>query len=183
MRPRFPSCMKLKITGSMLKFVDYDIVFQEVPGEVSLAVNLSCCPNACRGCHSPHLLSDAGEELCAERIEKLLERYGSGISCFCFMGGDADPDRVQELAAFLKKKSGNRLKVAWYSGKERLPERFEYAVFDYVKLGPYIEEKGGLDRETTNQRFYRIVNGSLVDQTALFRKRRHGNPEKTEGGC
>ena len=36
----------------MLKYVNHDIVFQEFPDEVTLAINLSCCPNGCTGCHS-----------------------------------------------------------------------------------------------------------------------------------
>ena len=33
----------------MLKYVNHDIVFQEFPDEVTLAVNLSRCPCAVRG--------------------------------------------------------------------------------------------------------------------------------------
>ena len=45
----------------MLKYAGYDIVFQEIPDEVTLALNLSGCPNGCPGCHSPHLQRDEGE--------------------------------------------------------------------------------------------------------------------------
>ena len=42
---------------------------------------------------------------------------------------------------------------------------------DYIKFGPYIEELGGLNKETTNQRFYEVINGALfADKTYLFRK-------------
>ena len=47
----------------MLKYADYDIVFQEIPNEVTLAINISNCPNRCVGCHSPYLMEDVGEEL------------------------------------------------------------------------------------------------------------------------
>ena len=50
----------------MLRYVDYDIVFQEIPDEVTLAINLSNCPNRCKGCHSPHLLENVGESLTEE---------------------------------------------------------------------------------------------------------------------
>ena len=52
----------------MLKYVNHDIVFQEFPDEVTLAVNLSRCPCACPGCHSTYLWGDNGEELTEERI-------------------------------------------------------------------------------------------------------------------
>ena len=39
----------------MLKYYNYDIVFQEYPDEVTLAINLTMCPNRCVGCHSAYL--------------------------------------------------------------------------------------------------------------------------------
>ncbi len=72
----------------MLKYTDYDIVFQEIPDEVTLAVNLSGCPHRCKGgCHSPHLQQDIGEELNEEAISRLLQLYEHSITCICFMGG------------------------------------------------------------------------------------------------
>ena len=47
----------------MLTYVNHDIVFQEFPDEVTLAINLSRCPNRCPGCHSPYLQQEEGEEL------------------------------------------------------------------------------------------------------------------------
>ena len=51
----------------MLKYYNYDIVFQEIPDEVTLAVNLTNCPHRCIGCHSPHLRHNIGEPLPADR--------------------------------------------------------------------------------------------------------------------
>ena len=34
--------------------------------------------------------------------------------------------------------------------------------FDYIKVGPYIEEYGPIDKKTTNQRFY--TKGILLDK-------------------
>lgn len=44
----------------MLTYVNHDIVFQEFPDEVTLAINLSRCPPRCPGCHRPYLKQDAG---------------------------------------------------------------------------------------------------------------------------
>jgi len=150
------------IHDSKLKFVSYDIVFQEVPGEVTLAVNISNCPNRCKGCHSPHLMEDTGEILDESVLEVLLEKYGNAVTCVCFMGGDAAPHEVERLSAFVRKITSNRIKTAWYSGREQLPEGCALQHFDYIKLGPYIEQLGGLNCETTNQRFYRKVNGRMI---------------------
>lgn len=73
----------------MLKYADYDIVFQEIPDEVTLAINISNCPNHCVGCHSPYLMQDVGEVLDEAAMDSLLEKYGRNITCVCFMGGNA----------------------------------------------------------------------------------------------
>ena len=42
---------------------------------------------------------------------------------------------------------------------------------DYLKVGPYVEEKGGIDNPNTNQRFYEIENGKIKnDITSMFWK-------------
>lgn len=152
----------------MLKFTNYDIVFQEVPGEVTLAINLSNCPHRCKGCHSPYLREDKGEELSRETLKKLLGKYGEAISCVCFMGGDADPREIENLAAWLHRETGKRIKTGWYSGRTALPDGCGVSHFDYIKLGPYIAERGGLDSPCTNQRFYRVEGGEMIDITGRF---------------
>ncbi len=153
-----------------MKFVNYDIVFQEVPGEVTLAVNISNCPNGCKGCHSPYLMNDTGETLDEKALTELLGKYGNAVTCVCFMGGDAAPQEVERLAAFLRKASHRHIKTAWYSGKQHLPENCSLQHFDYIKLGPYIEQLGGLNNTSTNQRFYHIQNNQMIDMTDYFQR-------------
>ena len=44
-----------------------------------------------------------------------------------------------------------------------------YKEFDYVKVGPYIEECGPLNKRTTNQRLYKCdKNGNKEDITYRF---------------
>ena len=38
------------------------------------------------------------------------------------------------------------------------------SVVDYIKVGRWIEEKGGLNKKTTNQRFYKVVNNGIGEQ-------------------
>ena len=178
----------------MLQLASYDIVFQEVPGEVTLALNLSACPNRCPGCHSPHLRDQVGESLDDGLLDGLLERYGGSVTCVAFMGGDGEPEEVNRLAARVKSynpsekpapevritsKSADKTpkKVAWYSGRAEIPSEMNLDTLDFVKLGPYDPERGGLSSpDTTNQRFYRVEGpaGSrkMVDATSLFRKNR-----------
>ena len=154
----------------MLKFDSCNIVFQEVPGEVTLAINLCGCPNACRGCHSEHLQHDSGEMLTVELLWQWIDKYGQAITCICFMGGDVAPAEVHYLASAVKEYSSGSLKVAWYSGKEKLPSDFSVVPFNFIKLGAYIEEYGGLTSIYTNQRFYEVTDGMLIDKTSLFQK-------------
>lgn len=90
-----------------------------------------------------------------EMLSMLIGKYSAAITCFCFMGGDAEPFEVMRLAKWIKIRWPH-IKTAWYSGKENLPEGFEVTVMDYLKLGPYIEALGGLKSPDTNQALYRI---------------------------
>ena len=160
----------------MVKVASYDVVFQEIPGEVTLALNLSNCPCHCPGCHSPHLAEDIGEPLDEALLDALIEKYSSLITCICFMGGDADPAEVARLAAHIKQlpitSHQSPIKVAWYSGRTRdlndPNDLTDLKVFNYVKFGPYIESLGGLKSPKTNQRLYKRVGDIWEDITSVF---------------
>ncbi len=151
----------------MLKIYSYDIVCQEVPDEISLAVNISGCPNHCPGCHSPWLWEDEGEPMTEELMEGLIGKYSAAITCVCFMGGDADPVQIEAMAKWIKGKYPN-LKTAWYSGRKAVPEGFELKSLDYIKLGPYIEALGGLKSPETNQAIYRIYMDGTMEKCTLY---------------
>lgn len=150
----------------MIKYVDTKIVFQEVPDEISLAINLSNCPCHCKGCHSSYLAEDIGKVLTLDVLEHLI-RKNQGITCVSFMGGDSDTVRVDGLAEFVRKCFPS-LKVAWYSGRDELSEHIDISHFDYIKLGHYDEEYGPLNNPNTNQRMYKISKGELIDITNRF---------------
>lgn len=155
----------------MLKYVNTGVVFQEIPDEVTLSINLSNCPCRCPGCHSQYLWQNIGTPLTALALEGLVCDYGADITCVCFMGGDADPEYVSTLARYLHREHPE-LKVAWYSGRSRISQHIDKAVFDYIKVGPYIEHLGCLKDRTTNQRLYkRAVGDDFTDITSLFWKR------------
>lgn len=153
----------------MLKYVNHDIVFQEFPDEVTLAVNLSRCPCACPGCHSIYLWGDVGEELTESRLLALVESYGQTITCVALMGGDGDPHQVLALLHRLKQLHPH-LHTGWYSGRQELPTGFDpLTAPTYVKLGPWCSELGGLSSPTTNQRLFRYApDGTATDITACF---------------
>ena len=83
----------------MLKYVNTGVVFQEIPDEVTLAVNISNCPCHCPGCHSHFLWDDIGTPLTPPVLDDFVGEYGKDITCVCFMGGDAEPESVNQLAS------------------------------------------------------------------------------------
>ena len=151
----------------MLKYVDTKVTFAEVPNEISLCINISNCPCACKGCHSSYLAEDIGNELNSNSIKELINN-NKGITCICFMGGDSNPSEVDALAHFIK--IYFHIKIAWYSGRQELSKEINLNNFNFIKLGPYIEDLGPLNSKTTNQRFYKIEEDKLVDITNLFWK-------------
>lgn len=152
-----------------MKYVDCDIMFQEVPDEVSLVVNVSNCPNKCPGCHSSYLMNDIGYVLDTDSMEKLISPYENLITCVCFMGGDSSPYEVEDLARWINMKYEGRYIVAWYSGRDNIPEGFDITQFRYIKTGRYIEKLGNLRCRTTNQRFYEIgKDRKMNDRTEMF---------------
>lgn len=155
----------------MLKYVNTGIVFQEIPDEVTLAINISNCPCHCPGCHSKYLWEDIGLPLNVEAIDDFVETYGTDITCIAFMGGDADAKGVAMLAQYIREEHPN-FNVAWYSGRLRIPASVDKSIFDYIKIGPYIRHLGPLKQPTTNQRLYRQRDdGSFEDITYRFWKR------------
>ncbi len=148
------------------------VVFEEIPDEITLAINITNCPCRCVNCHSKFLWGDVGTELTFEGLERLIKE-NDGITCVCFMGGDANPKEINDLATYISAKNmcGYKpLKIGWYSGKDELSEDIDIRLFDYIKLGHYDEKFGGLDKETTNQRLYKIAHDkeSLIDITSKF---------------
>lgn len=151
------------------KFIDKEIVFQEIPGEISLCYYITNCPHHCNGCHSPKLAEDIGESLWINlRYNDLYLYVEKGISCVLFMGGD-NADDIEDCLDEVKNFG---LKTALYSGCTM--ETFNKELLrklDYVKIGPYIEELGPINKRTTNQRLYSVgSDGELTDITSKFWK-------------
>ena len=135
------------------------VVFEEIPDEITLAINITNCPCHCPSCHSKFLWEDVGTELTNDEIDKLIEK-NSGITCVCLMGGDSEHNSVNELAKYIKGEYSD-LKVGWYSGFSEIPNEIELLNFDYIKVGPYIEEYGGLNKKTTNQIMYKVEHHDM----------------------
>jgi len=163
----------------MLKVHSYAISFKEFPNEIALCLNISCCPNRCKGCSTPELWADTGEELSSSYLDSLLEHFKDyNLTVVGLMGGDNDLLAVKEVAKYIK--DNYNLKVGFYSGLDYLDiDLFSY--LDYYKYGRYImpqgEEKewykrscGSIIFPWSNQRILKIEGEKLIDITEELRK-------------
>ena len=137
----------------MIKYVPgmTNVVLEEIPDRVTLAVDISNCQGNCIGCHSPFLKRDIGEELTHEKIAALIAD-NFGVNCFLLLGEGKDPEALLRIAEHLRVHHPD-LERAVYSGRPEVEPEI-YAAFDYVKVGPYVAELGPLNERTTNQRLY-----------------------------
>lgn len=155
----------------MLKYIGYYVVFREIPNEISLAINITNCPYKCINCHSPKLQENIGELLTYNELDGII-RENPGITCVLFMGGDSDINELNILAQQIKE--NYNLKVGIYSGSifKFIIPKIKLKYFDYVKVGPYIENFGSLDKKSTNQKLYKIKHfmrfNKLVNITNEF---------------
>ena len=146
----------------MLKFLETMVTFTEVPDEISLCINITNCPCHCKNCSEPWLADNIGAELDWIRLNFLIKK-NPHITCICFMGGDSDYQSVYDLTKEIKRFYPN-LKVAIYSGRQEMNYLIE-DIMDYYKVGPWIEELGGLNKKTSNQKLYKKENNEWLDIT------------------
>lgn len=136
----------------MVKYLDKltNVVFEEIPDRVSLAISITNCQNNCPGCHSSFLSQNIGDELTFDIIDKLM-KDNKGINCFLFMGEGNDNEELLKLNKYVK--DNYKIETAIYSGRDNVEEEY-FKIFDFVKVGSYKKDFGPLNKETTNQRLY-----------------------------
>lgn len=140
----------------MLKYIDNKVTFSEVPNEITLCISISGCQIHCKDCHSKYLWEDKGTNLTINELDRLILN-NNGITCVCIMGGNQDNKSLNTLFSHIMIKYPN-IKKCWYSGEDLILSfnKVSLLLLDYVKVGSYIDELGGLDNKNTNQRFYKI---------------------------
>ena len=138
-----------------LKYKGYQVVLQEVPDEISLAFNICGCIHKCPDCHSKYLWDDDGDSL-EDDIYKIIDKYYDYISCILFMGGDHALDEIVQMIQEVKSRYNN-LAFAMYSGYDSLEDIKPILKYlDYIKIGRYDKELGGLNHKTTDQKMYSV---------------------------
>ena len=141
----------------------------EIPSEITLGVSITGCIIRCPECHTRELWEDKGEELTIEVIDRLLKEH-QGITTILLLGGEHDIDSLIELFMYAHK----RVKTAWYCGLDIIPreKRGILQYLDFVKVGHYDSELGGLDSPTTNQHLYEIehfANGEFSETDITYK--------------
>ena len=145
------------------------VSLNEVPDKVSCVVELGGCLRACKGCHSPNLqgtftkpkmyLSDL-EEFVDNQIEK-------GCDAICIMGGDCSCEMTLDELKAVVNTLATIAPVCLYSSNPNA-EPFEEMQLKWLKVGPYIESKGGLETPGTNQMLLEITRSNRVDIIDTF---------------
>ncbi|ULJ62950.1 anaerobic ribonucleoside-triphosphate reductase activating protein [Wielerella bovis] len=151
-----------------LYFTQEQIVWQEVPNEVSLAFLISGCPLRCAGCHSADSWkANHGKILSVDYLRTRLQMYRNLLTCVLFLGGEWQPETLLALLNVARDEFG--LKTCLYTGLERdelspilLPK------LTFLKTGRWVAALGGLDNPNTNQRFIDLRTDE--DWTHLFWK-------------
>ena len=80
------------------------------------------------------------------------------------------PEKRRELVKSMRQKVSlldELTKQYWSDSSEKAGWK---QVFDYIKIGPYIEKLGPLNKETTNQRLYKRTDSGWEDITKMFWK-------------
>lgn len=145
-----------------MRYSGLQIVFQEIPNEISLAIHFTGCPLKCKGCHSTDLWnSDSGIDIDALKFDQIVTQYSKYISCVIFMGGEWQLASLMEMIQVTKT---HNKKIALYTGLQldEIPKVL-ISNLDYLKYGPYIPELGGLSSKTTNQRLINLTTNEELN--------------------
>lgn len=143
--------------NNSIKYTNYQVVFREIPEEITLAINITNCPNRCVGCHSPELQEDIGEILTTNTLFGMIEAHEE-ITCVLFLG---DGGAIEEVISLIKKCKlvFTELKFGIYTGDNRITINNNLIDnVNYLKIGKFNNKLGGLDVSTTNQRLIKITN-------------------------
>ncbi|GGK13747.1 hypothetical protein GCM10007962_05000 [Yeosuana aromativorans] len=141
-----------------MNYYDFQVVLQEVPGEISLCFSICGCSLQCEGCHSSFLWKEEnGYELTKAVFSEKLQQYKNLATCVLFMGGEWHKDQLVDLLKLAKNK---QYKTCLYTGEETVSKDILNQL-DWIKTGKWMPELGGLSSEKTNQKFIEITSNTI----------------------
>lgn len=142
-----------------MNFLSRQLVFREIPDEISLSYLITGCPLKCPNCHSADSWnSSSGQRLSEWVLLEDIKKYRSAISCVLFMGGEWNE---VELVNLLKLALSQSLKTALYTGANDVSVNIK-SNLNYLKTGPYIESLGGLSSSKTNQKLINVHTNEII---------------------
>jgi len=146
-------------------YYDFQVVLQEVPGEISLCFSISGCDKHCEGCHSPFLWKEGNGSLLTKDVyTSLLNQYCKLATCVLFMGGEWHKEELVEMLKIAKSK---KFKTCLYTGEKSVSEEISDQL-TWIKTGIWKQNLGGLDSKITNQKFIEIKTNKNLNY--LFSK-------------
>jgi anaerobic ribonucleoside-triphosphate reductase activating protein len=141
-------------------YQDFQVVFQEVPGEISLCFSISGCSLKCSGCHSPLLWkTKTGNKLTRNIFCQIIKRYKGIASCVVFMGGEWHQEKLVKM---LKLAKAEGYKTCLYTGEEDVNSKI-LEQLDWIKTGSWEISLGGLDCIDTNQKFKEVKTNKILN--------------------
>lgn len=142
-----------------MKYINYQITFREIPSEVCLSFLISGCPVKCIDCNSKDSWNpNRGTLLDQEHFRNILCSKLSWITCVLFLGGEWNS---LELIGLLTSAKEMRLKTALFTGQSDVDDILK-SYLDYIKVGPFIKDLGGLDSPRTNQKLINLRTGKEI---------------------
>ena len=174
--------------------VSFGVSMQEIPDHIAFVINIGNCVQGCKGCHSADVMrypSCIAIGACkfvplATIIEKASKAHDLGADVCCIMGGTTNVGVSRDSLTALIKELAQIFAVGLYSGSDdsifdtyddSLPNDINCYLahstpLTYIKTGAYKADLGGLDKPTTNQRYYvREKDNEWHDCTSLFQDR------------
>lgn len=152
-----------------MRYYTKDVVFQEVPNEISLSYSICGCPLNCDGCSwkSGLTVNSEEKELTDIEFEIDLKKYKGLVSCVLFLGGEWEKDSLLDKLNIALKYG---YKTCLYTGLElENIDKNILSKLDYIKTGRYIKELGGLNNPNTNQKFIDLKRNTLLNNLFLRR--------------
>jgi anaerobic ribonucleoside-triphosphate reductase activating protein len=146
-------------------YYDFQIVLQEVPGEISLCFSICGCKLKCNGCHSGHLWTEKNGKILLEQFfTETIDKYLDYATCVLFMGGEW---YEEELIKLLKIAKTRKYKTCLYTGEEFISKELSKEL-TFLKTGRWKKELGSLESNKTNQKFIEVQKNKNLNY--LFSK-------------
>lgn len=163
-----------EIGMTKLPVVNKGITLTEVPNHIAVFFEIGNCTVHCPGCHSPELW-DTNYTKCTETLEDIeayiREQYTKGANAVLFMGGlrSSLPGSKAFIYEILKPLAEKGYEICLYDGGTYNLALEKASVYcKWLKIGPYVENLGGLDSPKTNQRFLEKGRYIWYDKTKEY---------------